>query len=120
MPAEFIARHSNRSRERRTISVADWFWERLEVLADRDYTGNRSRALEGLLLYDWIVETVKKRAGKRHEHFVTAPLVLNPGEIEPLLDRLRAGDSDFVGSYIDLLIQKKAEELNRPPELPGL
>lgn len=119
MPSEFTPRRSKHSRERRAISVADWFWERLGVLADRDYAGNHSRALEGLLLFDWIIETVKKRAGKRHEHFITAPLVLNPGEIEPLLDRLRAGDSDHVGSYIDLLIEKRAEELIRP-ELPGL
>lgn len=120
MKPEFTPRRSKYSRQQRSISVADWFWDRIGVLAERDYNGNRSRAIEGLLLYDWLVEITKMKKGIAHRHFVTAPLVLNVGEMEPLLERLLAGDSDFVGSYLDALISEKAVEMNKPPELPGL
>jgi len=124
MRKEFIPRRPARVRQKHSLSFDDRLWSRLQAVADQHYGGDKSRALEGLLLYDWMVEITKRKNGKRHDHWISAPLVLRTGELEPVLDRLHAGDSDFVGSFIDAAIEARARELapapEEPPQLPGL
>jgi len=123
MAKEYIPRRSQHVRQKHTISFDDRLWKRLQEVANQHYEGDKSRALEGLLLYDWMVEITKRKSGKRHEHWISAPLVLRTGELEPLLERLEAGDSDFVGAFIDVRLDERARDLQPapepPPQLPG-
>ncbi len=111
MKNEFTPRRSLLSRHKHALSFDDRFWNRLGVIADKHYEGNRSRAIEGLLLHDWLVDLNKTREGKEHTHWISAPMVLNDGELEPLLDRLQKGDADEVGSYIDRRVEERARQL---------
>ena len=40
-------------------------------------------------------------------------MVLNEGELEPLLDRLEKGDADEVGCYVDRLVEERAAALRK-------
>ncbi len=111
MSQEFIPRRAPQVRQKHTVTFDDRLWERLQEVADRHYQGDKSRALEGLLLYDWMVEITKRKNGKRHDHWISAPLVQRPGELEPLLDRLVAGDSDSVGAFIDVRLEERVKAL---------
>lgn len=121
MMPEFRPRRSRLSRTEHYLSFDARLWQRLQVVADLHYGGNRSRALEGLLVHDWIVELNKRRAGQEHTHWISAPLVMNDGELEPLLDRLARGEADEIGSYVDRLVEERAQALkeksNRPEKL---
>lgn len=114
MPKELHTRRAPLSRGRRYISLDERFWERLEHVAQQHYGGNRSRALEGLLLHDWLVEANKRERGQNHSHWISAPLVMNLGELEPLLDRLQRGEADAVGSYVDRLVEERVRHLQPP------
>jgi hypothetical protein len=109
MKNEFKPRRSRLSRTKHALSFDDRLWRRLQAVADQHYDGNRSRALEGLLLHDWLVELNKKREGKPHTHWISAPLVMNEGELEPLLDRLAQGDADEIGCYVDRLVEERVQ-----------
>lgn len=111
MGKELTPRRSPLSRRKHALSFDERFWNRLGEVADKHYEGNRSRALEGLLLHDWIVELNKKQSGQEHTHWISAPMVLNEGELEPLLDRLTRGEADEVGSYVDRLVEERAKRL---------
>jgi hypothetical protein len=115
MKPEFTPRRSPLSRRKHEFSFNERIWRRLEIVAKKHYGGNKSRAIEGLLVHDWIVEANKAKAGKEHTHWISAPVVLNDGELEPLLDRLERGDADEVGSYIDRLVEERARALQQPP-----
>jgi len=116
MKPEFTPRRSRLSRRKHALSFNERLWRRLGVVADKHYQGNRSRALEGLLLHDWLVESNKAKLGKEHTHWISAPVVLNDGELEPLLDRLERGEADEVGCYIDRLVEERAQALQRQQE----
>jgi hypothetical protein len=113
MKPEFTPKRSPLSRRKHAFTFDERLWRRLGVIARKHYGGNRSRALEGLLVHDWIVELNKAREGKEHTHWISAPMVLNPGELEPLLDRLERGDADELGCYVDRLVEERAESLRR-------
>jgi hypothetical protein len=115
MKPEFTPKRSPLSRRKHALTFDERLWQRLGVVARKHYGGNHSRALEGLLLHDWLVETNKARDGKEHTHWISAPVVLNPGELEPLLDRLERGEADELGSYVDRLVEARLAQLNQPP-----
>lgn len=111
MNTEFTSQKPQLSRCKHALSFDDRFWDRLGEVADKHYGGNRSRALEGLLLYDWLVELNKIQHGQEHTHWISAPVVLNDGELDPLLGRLARGEVDQVGSYVDRLVELRARAL---------
>jgi hypothetical protein len=111
MGKEFTPKRSPLSRRKHALSFDERFWNRLGEVAAKHYAGNRSRALEGLLLHDWLVELNKVQQGKEHTHWISAPMVLNEGELEPLLERLVRGEADEVGSYVDRLVEERARQL---------
>lgn len=113
MKKEITPKRSQLSRRKHTFSFDERLWKRLDAVARKHYGGNRSRAIEGLLVHDWIVETNKTRAGQEHTHWISAPSVMNEGELEPLLDRLEKGDADEVGCYVDRLVEERAAALQR-------
>ena len=123
MKSEFRPRRSPLSRTKHYLTFDDRLWRRLQAVADRHYGGNRSRAVEGLLLHDWLVETNKQRDGKPHTHWISAPLVMNDGELEPLLDRLDRGDADEIGCDVDRLVDERLEtlkeEVSAAPDSPA-
>ena len=113
--AEFTPRKSKQKRQKVSHSLDDRLKERLQELADRHYEGNSSRAIEGLILYEWLIDVAKRKQGKSNDHWISAPIVLREGELEPILDRLQAGDSDAVGTYIDARLTEKAKQIAQPP-----
>ena len=48
MKKEFRPRRSPLTRTKHYLSFDERLWKRLQVVADKHYRGNRSRALEGL------------------------------------------------------------------------
>ena len=114
MKPEFTPRKSRQSRGRHDLTLDERLWQRLTEVADKHYGGNRSRAIEGMLVHDWMVELNKIRDGKEHTHWISAPAVLNDGELEPLLDRLVRGDADDVGCYVDRLVEERARGAEKP------
>ena len=111
MKSEFEPRRSPLVRSKHYLSFDERIWQRLDEIADRHYEGNRSRAVEGLILHDWLVDLSKQRAGKPHTHWISAPIVTNDGELQPLLERLQKGDVDEIGCYVDRLVEERADEL---------
>lgn len=131
MKPKFQPRRSLHTRESHSVSFDARLWQRLDAVALHHYQGNRSRALEGLLLHDWLVELNKRRQGKPHSHWISAPLVMNEGELQPLLERLEQGEADEIGCYIDRLVEERLREVQEPvplhlwrddltPPLPGM
>jgi hypothetical protein len=131
MKPELQPRRSRLARRKHDVSFDERLWRRLGEVANRHYQGNRSRALEGLLMHDWLVELNKQRAGKPHTHWISAPLVMNDGELEPLLDRLEQGEADEIGCYVDRLVEERIRQAEHPeslvilrdeltPPLPGM
>lgn len=113
MKKEFRPRRSPLTRTKHYLSFDARLWKRLQAVADKHYRGNRSRALEGLLLHDWLVDLNKQRSGRPHDHWISAPLVMNDGELQPLLERLESGDVDEMGCYVDRLVEERARELGQ-------
>lgn len=113
MKLEFTPKRSVFSRRKHAVSMNERLWRRLDVVARKHYGGNRSRAIEGMLLHDWIVEQNKAKEGKEHTHWISAPMVLNEGELEPLVDRLERGEADEVGCYVDRLVEERAAALHQ-------
>jgi len=115
MKKEFRPRRSPLTRTNHSLSFDARLWKRLQVVADKHYQGNRSRALEGLILHEWLVELNKERTGRPHSHWISAPLVMNDGELQPLLERLEKGEVDELGCYVDRLVDERARGLHEPP-----
>lgn len=88
-------------------------WELLGMLADELYEGNRSRAANSIILFSAIHFYNELAAGRRPTHWLTAPAVKDPNQLEDILqliDRVRrTGKPEDIGTWW----RHELEELKR-------
>lgn len=108
---EFDFQPTAQAKEPHSITIDPRLWARLKEIADRHYEGSISSAISGLTLHEWMVELHRVKDGKGvNRHWISAPLILRPGELEPMLERMFQGDVDYVGSYFDERVKAAAAE----------
>jgi hypothetical protein len=111
MAKEFTPKRSSHVKKGHEISMDDRIWAHIQEIADREYGGSCSKALASLVVYDWMIELHKRKNGKKHSHWLSSPLVMNVGELEPVLQRLTSGDSEAVGEYVEVRIAEMAKRI---------
>ncbi len=78
-------------------------WEFLSRLADELYDGNKSRAVNSIVLFSWIHFVNETAAGRRPTHWLTAPAVKEPKELEDLLRAIeriqKTGKPEDIGTW---------------------
>lgn len=78
-------------------------WDFLGFLADELYEGNRSKAVNSIILFSAIHFYNQVAEGKRPTHWLTAPAVKDPEQLEDILrmiDRIKTtGKAEEMGEW---------------------
>lgn len=78
-------------------------WDFLGFLADELYEGNRSKAVNSIILFSAIHFYNETAKGKRPTHWLTRPAVQDPEQLEDIMrmvERIRAtGNAEDIGSW---------------------
>ncbi len=93
-------------------------WDLLGMLADELYEGNKSRAANSIILFSAIHFYNQMAMGERPTHWLTAPAVKDPEQLEDLLrmiERIRkTGKAEEIGTWwkheLEALRKKTEEE----------
>lgn len=115
MAKEFEPLMPKETRQPHNLRWDDRIWERLGVIADLNYEGSRSKAVEGLIIFEWLVSVAKRILKQPHNHWLTAPITLRKGELEPLLQALVDDDIPKLTAYLEDVL----EELRKIPQPPS-
>lgn len=89
-------------------------WRWLTELAHRDYDGNVSAAIAGLVAYDRGIFRAKLLKGEKHSHHVTAGLVNNRENLEAAIREIESDEPGF-NAMTWLEIQRRKQQ-DTPPE----
>lgn len=82
-------------------------WDFLGVIADAFYDGNRSKAVNGVVLFSAINYYNQLAKGEQPSHWLTAPAVKDPEQLEDIMrmiERVRT-----TGKYEEIEIWWKAQ-----------